>query len=146
MNAMKRKLEETGVELDKAKRQKQQLENKLQEKDDMNENLSSLTKKHVMQLFQKARKTESCLISKLQEDHIDWSLDELKELMVSLHSRLKMLQDTLKPDAKISPYEVLMDRTYKLDEKGVKMTQEDVIYIISGLQEELLKLECMFTS
>ena len=87
------------------------------------------------------RKLELHVVRKVQENDENWSLDELKDMMASLDTRVTQLRNVLKPREKPSKTQKVVELLSKLFKNGVEMDRVDVVESISDLNRELSDLQ-----
>ena len=94
--------------------------------------------------LQEARKSELRFLHQVVQDKNDhWTLDQLKEMVSSLDSRVTLLREKLKPGEKPSNCQKLVALMFVLCEKGVETTRGDILDAIVDTNKELLVLERM---
>ena len=97
-----------------------------------------------MKALQEARKSELRFLHQVVKGTNDhWTLDQLKETMSSLDSRVTLLREKLKSGEKISNCQKVVALMSMLCEKGVDMNRSDVLDAIDDTNNELLVLERM---
>ena len=132
----------------------QMLESKLHQNTDRMRHLESQVRTQQNEIDQ-AKERESLLAKSLKEsrmveqDYLDkvlkkqenWNLDELKQLLSCLDTRVTTIRNVINPEQKPSTNQKLVASMFKLCEMGVEMDRFDALDCIKNSFKEVLGME-----